>query len=157
MLDLGCGPGRDLRWLDGRGFRPVGLDRSGGMLAHAAHHAGDVPLIRGDMARFPLRSGAADGLWACASFLHIPKRDAGQVLGESARVLRPGGLLGLTVKRGDQEGWTETRGRRFFAWWQPDELAAALAAAGFTVRWRASTPDPLGREPWLERLAEHVG
>jgi SAM-dependent methyltransferase len=151
VLDLGCGPGRDLRWLARHGFRPVGLDRSGGMLGYTARHASGTPLICGDMARLPLCSDAVDGLWSCASFLHIPKREAPAVLAEFARVLRPGGLLGLTVKRGDGEGWTTTRGRRFLAWWQPAELDAALAVAGFRVVWAAESPDPLGREPWLER------
>ena len=40
VWDVGCGSGRDLRWLKQRGFRVVGLERSPGLARRAAAHAG---------------------------------------------------------------------------------------------------------------------
>jgi SAM-dependent methyltransferase len=150
VVDVGCGPGRDLRALAGRGLRVVGLDRSAGMLRQARLRC-SLPLIRADMVRMPLRPHAVDGLWLCASFLHVPKRAATGVLAELARVLRPGGVMALGVKQGDGEGWTETRGRRFFAYWQPGELDVALVGAGLTVL-EAETV-ALDNGSWLWRLS----
>ena len=116
------------------------------MLREAATR-GRLVLVRGELARLPFRTGVADGLWLCASFLHVPKSAAGRVLLELRRVLRPSGRLALNVKQGHGEGWTARRGRRFFAWWQPAELDAVLAAAGFRVLAAAAEQDTLGREP----------
>jgi ubiquinone/menaquinone biosynthesis C-methylase UbiE len=154
VLDVGCGPAHDTSGLRGLGLRAIGFDRSRGMLAQAR---GDVPLLLGDMRRLPVRDGALDGLWVCASFLHIPKPDAPAVLRELRRVLRPGGVLFISIKLGQGQRWVAhgSGGQRFFAFYQEAELDALLAAAGFTVRESWLDADHLGRpEPWIARLAE---
>ena len=154
VLDVGCGPAHDAAQLRELGLRAIGIDRSRGMLAQAR---GDVPLLLGDMRQLPVCSGALDGLWVCASFLHMPKRDALDGLRELRRVLRPGGVLFISVKRGQDERWIAhgSGGQRFFVFYQEDELDVLLAAAGFTVRESWLDADHLGRpEPWIARLAE---
>ena len=154
VLDVGCGPAHDTAGLRELGLRAAGFDRSRGMLAQAH---GDLPLLLGDMRYIPVRAGALDGLWVCASFLHIPKRDAPAVLRELRRALRPGGVLFISVKRGRDERWIAhgAGGQRFFAFYQEDELDTLLAAAGFAVREGWLDADQLGRpEPWIVRLAE---
>ena len=154
VLDVGCGPAHDTAGLRELGLRAAGFDRSRGMLAQAH---GDVPLLLGDMRQIPVRSGALDGLWVCASFLHIPKPDAPAVLKEFRRVLRPGGVLFISIKRGQGQRWIAhgSGHQRFFVFYQEDELDALLAAAGFVVREAWLDADHLGRpEPWIARLAE---
>ena len=75
------------------------------------------------------------------------------VLGELRRVLRPGGLLYMSVKEGDGERWVEysTGRQRFFAFYQEPELDDLLAEAGFTVR--AGWLNPGQPERWIARLA----
>lgn len=154
VLDIGCGPGRDAVRLRAMGLRVCGFDRSRGMLAQA-REGGELPLALSDMRRLPVRDGSCDGLWVCASFLHIPKRDALEVLGAFHRALRPGGIFYLSVKQGDGERWVgkDSQAQRFFAFYQADELDALLAAAGFSVQEAWTDADSLGREPWLNRLA----
>jgi SAM-dependent methyltransferase len=169
VLDVGCGPAHDTAALRELGLCAAGFDRSRGMLAQAAHppspalvtaserEFGTLPLLLGDMRCLPIRAGALDGLWVCASFLHIPKRDAPAVLKELRRALRPGGVLFISVKRGRDERWIAhgAGGQRFFAFYQEDELDTLLAAAGFAVREGWLDADQLGRpEPWIVRLAE---
>jgi ubiquinone/menaquinone biosynthesis C-methylase UbiE len=156
VLDVGCGPAHDAARLRKLGLRVAGFDRSRGMLAQARRYT-DVPLLLGDMRSLPVRDGALDGLWVCASFLHIPKRDAPAVLREFYRALRPGGTLYIGVKRGGGERWIEhSAGRqRFFVFYQEDELDALLAGEGFVLRESWLSADSLGRpEPWIGRLAE---
>lgn len=155
VLDAGCGPAHDTAGLRALGLRAIGLDRSRGMLAQA-HQREGIPLMLGDMRRLPIADGALDGLWACASFLHIPKRDSGAVLAEFRRVLRPGGALYLSVKQGDGERWQlDLFGqRRFFCFYQAAELDQALATAGFTIAENWAEADAQGRpEHWLSRIA----
>jgi SAM-dependent methyltransferase len=153
VVDVGCGPGRDLRLLHGRGFRTVGMDLSARMLTRARRQGATGPLVQADMTRLPLRPGSADGLWLCASLLHVPKRAAPAVLALLARTLRGGGPLALIVRQGDGERWTRTGGWRLFTYWQPDELDQTLGTAGLRVRWRETSPDQLGRDQaWLWRI-----
>jgi SAM-dependent methyltransferase len=155
VLDIGCGPGHDTAALRELGLRAAGCDRSRGMLAQARRHL--VPLLCADMLQLPLLDAALDGLWVCASFLHIPKRKALDVVREFGRVLRPCGTLYISVKRGEGERWVaESSGQqRFFAFYQEDELDALLASAGFTLRESWIDSDSLGRpEAWIGRLAE---
>jgi len=155
VLDVGCGPAHDTARLRELGLRAIGFDRSHGMLAQARPH--QLPLLLGDMRQMPIRAGALDGLWVCASFLHIPKHAAPAVLNELRRVLRPGGVLFISIKRGQGQRWIAhgSGHQRFFVFYQEDELDALLAAAGFIVREAWLDADHLGRpEPWIARLAE---
>ena len=92
VLDLGCGSGP--LWLEMPGRDYIGLDSSAAELA-AARDAGAVPLLRASAVAIPLRDGSVD-VAACSMSLMV-FTPLPQVLGEIARVLRPGGLLVATV------------------------------------------------------------
>ncbi len=94
VLDLACGTGDFAIMARARGARVIGLDFSGAMLAAARERCpDDVALVRGDALRLPLASGSvsvAVSGFALRNFVAIPP-----VLTELARVLRPGGRVGL--------------------------------------------------------------
>mgnify|MGYP000476474050 CR=1 FL=1 len=46
-----------------------------------------VPLIQADMRHLPFRKASLDGLWVCASLLHVPKAEVAGLLGELARAV----------------------------------------------------------------------
>ncbi|NES14351.1 MULTISPECIES: class I SAM-dependent methyltransferase [Micromonospora] len=155
LLDLGCGPGRDLAYWAARGAAGVGLDLSAAML-RAARVRVAVPLVQGDLLRLPFRAGVFGGVWCSASLLHLPKAAAPVALAEVRRVLRPGGPLLLSLQAGDREGWEQWPGEeaaRFFARYRPAEAEALLIAAGFRVLRRERDATPTGKE-WLCHLAE---
>ena len=90
VLDLACGTGDLCRELAKRGYRPVGVDRSAGMLAAQRTTA---PLIRGDALVLPFRSNSVDGVvcgFALRNFSSLKP-----FLKECARVIRPGGRVAL--------------------------------------------------------------
>ncbi|MEL7060733.1 MAG: class I SAM-dependent methyltransferase [Acidobacteriota bacterium] len=98
-LDFGCGVGANLATLGTHCRRSVAFDPS---FAAAAHAAGAettrvgpaVSLLVADGLALPMSAGAVD-LVACLDVLeHV---DDGRALGEIQRVLRPGGLLIVTV------------------------------------------------------------
>jgi ADP-ribose pyrophosphatase YjhB (NUDIX family)/ubiquinone/menaquinone biosynthesis C-methylase UbiE len=165
VLDVGCGPGRDVAWLSELGFDAGGVDLSFGMLQEARVRGVGVPLIQADMRHLPFRRGSFDGLWVCASLLHIPKEQAGGVLRELSRVVYPGHIY-LAVKRGEgrhsdahSDGtaeWVEDdEGHRFFtAYYTPSEIQLLVERNGFQVLHCWEEADQSGRShPWINVLA----
>jgi 8-oxo-dGTP pyrophosphatase MutT (NUDIX family)/ubiquinone/menaquinone biosynthesis C-methylase UbiE len=133
VLDLGCGPGRDMLSLDARGFWALGLDCSAGMLREAAAR-GVKLLVQADYLALPFASGALNGVWACASLLHLPKAALPAALAEIHRVLGHGHIW-LSLRLGEGEKWEDDgQGHlRFFADYHPAEVELALERAGFNV------------------------
>jgi SAM-dependent methyltransferase len=155
VVDVGCGPGLDTAVFRRRGFRVVGVDLSWGMMQAGRRPVGVLPLVQADMRALPLPAAAVDGLWASASLLHLPQEDVAQTLRRFAAVLKPGGVLYLAVKMGDDARWVpnayQSNHSRFFTFWRPDKLDALLADAAFHIErgWQ----DAGGRDTWLARLA----
>jgi ubiquinone/menaquinone biosynthesis C-methylase UbiE len=152
IVDIGCGPGRDMAWFESRGVRVTGIDLSPEMLAHA-RRAASGPLLAMDMRSLAFRDSSFDGAWWCASLLHLPKRDAPAAIREARRVLRPGATLMLSVQQGSGEGWEERLcpdDTRFYARYQPGEMSSLLAGYGFDVE-QESSARGAGRD-WLSFL-----
>jgi SAM-dependent methyltransferase len=159
VIDVGCGPGFDTVELGKLNLHAIGLDYSQSQIrAGRRHHQVEGDFVQADMRALPFAK-CVDGVWLCASFLHIPRRAALGTLRELARVIAPGGIMFLSVKRGDEEKWSKTsHGHpvpRYYVYWQPEALDPLLAAAGFDVfdGW----VDFAGSTAWLVRLARKNG
>jgi ubiquinone/menaquinone biosynthesis C-methylase UbiE len=134
IVDIGCGPGRDLAQFSQGGFNSIGLDRSIGMLREARRRI-KGRFVCADMRRIPLATGSMDGIWMCASLLHIPRTDVPDVLLEARRILRLKGALYISVRQGDGDEWSESDGgRRFFTLFQADEMLEFIKQAKFRVQ-----------------------
>lgn len=90
VLDLACGSGAMSRELDRPGRTVVGLDISAGELA-LAQERGPGPWVRGDALRLPFASGSMDAVVSSMGMAVIHPTNT--LLSETARVLRPGGML----------------------------------------------------------------
>ena len=90
VLDLACGTGDLCRGLAGRGYRPVGMDMSFGMLAAARV---DAPLVQADALRLPIDSRSVDGVTCGFALRNF--RDLDPFFSELGRVVRPGGRIAL--------------------------------------------------------------
>ncbi|MFG2534904.1 class I SAM-dependent methyltransferase [Streptomyces sp. NPDC048511] len=87
-LEIGCGTGVHATRLRELGWAPVGVDLSGGMLAHAL---GRLPVARADAAQLPVSDGSLPAV--VAVMVHTDMPDYPAVLREAARTLRPGGVF----------------------------------------------------------------
>jgi ubiquinone/menaquinone biosynthesis C-methylase UbiE len=154
VADLGCGAGDDAALLARAGYCVTGIDRSAAMLANAARAlAGRV--VRGDLRRLPLGRESVDGIWCCASLLHVPHDQTQTALGEMRRILRPGGWLALITAAGQGARLEPVpyapRTQRWFFYSEPGELTEQLHSAGLRVR--NMTEEPASRH-WLKFLAQ---
>jgi len=91
VLDAGCGAGATLGLLTEGGFDAVGLDRADDLLLHARYRG---PVVKGDLRQLPFKDGSFDG--AICECVLTQQEDLSQVLIELARVLKRGGVLGVT-------------------------------------------------------------
>lgn len=165
ILDLGCGPGRDTRFYREQSYRVVGADLSLGMLEEARRRNPDGIFVQADMRRLPFKDGSFQGIWASASFLHLPKQSAGRALNEMQRVLDDNGVLFMAVKRGQAESWREPEdapARFYFAYYRSDELAAKVRQAGFEILSLSENFSKVQKQPdgspvcWINLYARKV-
>jgi ubiquinone/menaquinone biosynthesis C-methylase UbiE len=136
ILDVGCGPGRDMTWFESHNINVTGVDFTQAMLEIARTKVRGS-LVQADMRNLPFEAGSSDGIWCNASLLHLPKTDSPTALLEFKRVLKPAGILFLAVQEGEGEN-LETRewygeNRRFFARYSLPEMTELLEAAGFQI------------------------
>lgn len=109
ILDFGCGSGRDTKAFLEAGYRVEAVDGSEELCRKASRFAG-VPVKRMLFSELDA-AGRYDGVWACASILHLPKDELTDVIRKISAALRPGGILYTSFKYGNAE---ETRGGRYF-------------------------------------------
>ena len=148
ILDLGCGPGRDLVTFRSLGHEPVGLDGSPAFVAMARAHSG-CEVWQQDFLALALPAGRFDGIFANASLFHVPSSELPRVLRELHASLAPGGVLFTSNPRGDnQEGWNSGR---YGVFHDLTSWRAFLQAAGFQELEHYYRPPglPLEQQPWL--------
>ncbi len=81
ILDAGSGPGRDTRYFLRKGYDVVSIDKSQGMLDEAKLRVPNGNFIKMDMSNLKFAPKSFDGIWCCASLLHIKKSKAPKVIG----------------------------------------------------------------------------
>lgn len=154
ILDLGCGPGRDLFYFKALGHRPVGLDGSVRFCEMARAYSG-CPVMRQNFLNLDLPTQGFDGIFANASLFHIPSRELPRVLDQLHVALRPGGILFISNPRGNGEGWS---GQRYGHFMEIDASLAFLAAARFEALGYYYRPPgkPRHEQPWLAVTARRL-
>jgi SAM-dependent methyltransferase len=148
ILDLGCGPGRDLKAFRDLGHAPVGLDGSARFAAMAREYSG-CEVWEQDFLKLDLPPARFDGVYANAVLFHVPSMELPRVLGELRAALKPGGVLFSSNPRGaNEEGWN--RGR-YGVYHDLEAWRRYLAAAGFAELDHYYRPEglPRAQQPWL--------
>lgn len=109
VLDAGCGSGRDALALSRLGFQVTAMEASPKLAALARAHTG-LPVQVMTFDQIVWRD-AFDGVWACASLLHVPRVELPAVMTRIRDALVPGGAWWMSFKYGTEE--RQTPGRRF--------------------------------------------
>ncbi|MFC3213262.1 class I SAM-dependent methyltransferase [Novosphingobium panipatense] len=135
LLDVGTGTGRMAQLLSARAGRVTALDKSPEMLRIARARLQDLPaekvdLVQGDFTALPFSEDAFDTV-LFHQVLHYAQ-DPGIVLGEAARVLRPGGRIAIVdLAAHDREELRERHAHARLGF-SDEQMLAHLVAAGLT-------------------------
>src|SRR5512134_416050 len=128
ILDLGCGPGRDLKAFAALGHIAVGLDGSARFAAMARETSG-CEVLEQDFLRLDLPQAGFDGVFANAVLFHVPTQELPRVLRELRGALKPRGVLFSSNPHGhNEEGWTRGRYGAFHDW---ETWRGFMTRAGF--------------------------
>ena len=109
ILDAGCGSGRDSLAFKQRGFDVQAFDASETMVEVASSQA-QIPVRKLTFQEMDYDQ-EFDGIWACASLLHVPKDELSQVFSLLLKALKPKGFLYCSFK--NREETFEKDGRVF--------------------------------------------
>jgi SAM-dependent methyltransferase len=147
ILDLGCGPGRDMCTFKSLGHRPVGLDGSKTFCRMAYQNSG-CPALHQQFLSLELELGSFDGIFANASLFHVPSQELTKVLQKLHRALRPDGVLFSSNPRGNGEGW---QGQRYGHYMEFEEYKAYLEGSDFKILNHYYRPAdmPRAQQAWL--------
>jgi SAM-dependent methyltransferase len=147
VLDLGCGPGRDLLTFRQLGHRPTGVDGSKAFCDMARKNGG-CPVLHQSFSGLMLGEAAYDGIFANASLFHVPSQLLPGVLDACHSALRPEGIMFTSNPRGNAEGW---QGNRYGHYMEFEESSAFFEQAGFVILHHYFRPEgaPRNQQPWL--------
>ena len=109
ILDAGSGSGRDAAYFISQGYQVEAFDASAEMVAATQFNAG-IPAILMSFEEFAW-DHQFDGIWACASLLHVKRIMLPVVLQRIAETLRDGGAMYASFKLGSDE---RNKAGRFF-------------------------------------------
>jgi SAM-dependent methyltransferase len=156
ILDLGCGPGRDLKTFSERGHVAIGLEGSAQLAVMARAHSG-CEVWEQDFLKLDLPDSYFDGVFANAALFHVPSQELPRVLGELRAALKPRGVLfSSNPHGGNEEGW---QGQRYCAFYGLETWRRYMSAAGFVelTYYYRPTGLPRDQQPWLASVWRKSG
>ena len=147
ILDLGCGPGRDLKAFVELGHAPIGLEGSARFATMARAEGCDV--WEQNFLALDLPDNRFDGIFANASLFHVPSQELPRVLLELHATLRLRGVLFSSNPHGhNEEGWYHGR---YGVYHDLETWRRFMRDAGFSelAHYYRPAGKPRARQPWL--------
>jgi len=152
ILDLGCGSGRDSRAFIDKGYSVVSIDGSKELCIRAKKITRQPVLcLRFEEIEF---ESQFDGVWACASILHVEKSNMEDILLRISKALKPGGFLYVSYKYGNEERLVNGR---FFSDYNENDIPELFTRTGLScVNWWVSDDVREDRfdKKWLNIVAQ---
>ena len=151
IMDLGCGSGRDVKWFREHDYDAYGLDASE-ELVKIARNQFDIPVEVGLIEEW-VTDEVFDGIWCCASLMHLDDMSFDKFLSNLRCNLRLGGALFISVKEGIDSGVSEDG--RYFRDFNDEALNAFISHyRGLRIEKVWYTTDKLYRESfrWLNAI-----
>lgn len=121
ILDFGCGSGRDTKYFISKGYDVDAIDGSEELCKIAGEYAGIQ--VKQMLFQELNVSEEYDGVWACASVLHVEKAKLPDVMKKMANATKKGGVVYSSFKYGDFEG---VRNGRFFTYLTEESFGELL-------------------------------
>ena len=150
-MDLGCGSGRDVKWFRDHGYHAYGLDASEKLARIACEKLG-IPVEVGFIEEW-IAEETFDGIWCCASLVHLDDNRIDQFLSNLRYNLKKGGALFISVKENIDSGVVEDG--RYFRDFNEETLNALISHyKEFSIEKVWYTEDKMHRESfkWLNAI-----
>ena len=109
ILDFGCGSGRDTKYFLEHGYKVDAIDGSIELCKFASEYTGIN--VKHKLFHELTDVEKYDGIWACASILHVKKTELPEILQKMCNATKKNGIIYVSFKYGDFEG--ERNGRYF--------------------------------------------
>lgn len=153
ILDFGCGAGRDTKYFLSRGYQIDAIDGSEQLCRIASKYTGIK--VRQMLFQELDEKEKYDGIWTCASILHLPKKQLREVLENMYAALKSEGWIYTSFKYGKFEG---ERNGRYFTDFTTDTFKEFIHDMhGFKIEEHWITGDVRpgrGEEKWLNLLLQ---
>lgn len=153
ILDFGCGAGRDTKYFLSRGYQIDAIDGSEQLCRIASKYTGIK--VRQMLFQELDEKEKYDGIWACASILHLPKKQLREVLENMYAALKSEGWIYTSFKHGKFEG---ERNGRYFTDFTTDtfkEFIHDMHGLKIEEHWITGDVRPgRGEEKWLNLLLQ---
>ena len=156
ILDFGCGSGRDTKAFLNMGYRVDAVDGSEKLCEVASKNTGITvqKMLFSELDEYE----KYDGIWACASILHLSKDELKNVFGKILRAVKTGGYIYTSFKYGKFEGY---RNERYFTDFTEEsfrEFISDMTNISIIEEWISSDVRPdRGDEKWLNLIMKKSG
>ena len=152
ILDFGCGSGRDTKYFLSKGYRVEAIDGSEETAKIASKNTGIH--VKRMLFNELNEVNRYDGIFACASILHVPYKELPEIFERMKQALKDNGIIYTSFKYGDFEGY---RGNRYYTDLNEERLMSILDTVGdFEILEMSTTVSVIpGRdnEIWLNLIA----
>jgi 2-polyprenyl-3-methyl-5-hydroxy-6-metoxy-1,4-benzoquinol methylase len=154
ILDLGCGSGRDSAYFISCGFDVTAMDASEEMCDLASIHIGqDVLQLSFEEMDF---NKVFNGIWACASLLHVPGDEIDAIFTKVVKSLKINGILFMSFYYGDYEGERDGRYYKDYRSKALKELVARHENVELVEIQRCEDTRPESNSEWIYALVRRV-
>lgn len=151
ILDFGCGSGRDTKYFLEKGYHVTATDGSAELCKLASAFTGIE--VKEMLFQELDAINKYDGIWACSSILHLPKKELFPVLRKMCIALKSAGVIYSSFKYGDFEG---ERNGRYFTDFTEDtfrDFIKDISELTIEDHWITSDVRPgRGNEKWLNLI-----
>lgn len=148
ILDFGCGSGRDTKYFLSQGYYVEAIDGSLELCKLASQYTGIQvrPMLFQELSAI----NKYDGIWACASILHLPWSELADVMRRMQAALKANGIIYTSFKYGTYSG---ERNGRYFTDMTEARFAGFIEEFGglqIEEQWISADVRPgRGEEQWL--------
>lgn len=146
VLDVGCGNGRDCKYISQKGFNVNGIDLSVGMLEIAKERVPNGKFEIMDITDITYPDNSYDGIISNCSLFHIPAEELPKTLSSFRRVLKPNGKLLLILQEGNGETMVEEPYRPgvhiYMNYFSVEQIQNLLQEYGFSINYLGKEEAP---------------
>ena len=127
-VDIGCGSGREVGWLNSHGFSAVGFDASEGLLAEARRRYPGLKFARAELPDLK-GIGTYDNVLCETVIMHLEAAQIAAAVRRLLGIVKPSGILYLSWRITDDSDLRDSHGRLYAAF----DTALVLAELKTTV------------------------